>query len=165
MSIRNRPEVAEFGHWEGDSVEGKRSVGDGIHTEVERKSRKLFAQKVGCIASPETALAQLHIFRTVLVAARLSTTLDNGRENHQYGQLQQQLGMQAYFVDPYSSWQRGTNENTNGLVRRYLPKQTDFTSLSQRELNEIVDEINNRPRKVLGYKIANEVYSKELAKL
>jgi len=169
VSIRNRPEAvndrSEFGHWEGDSIEGKRSIGDGIHTEVERLSRKLLASKVGRIASYETARVQLRMFRDIPAVARLSTTLDNGRENHQHGQLKRRLGMQAYFADPYSSWQRGTNENTNGLVRRYLPKKTDFTTLSQSELDDIVEEINNRPRKVLGYKTANEVYSEELAKL
>ena len=71
----------------------------------------------------------------------------------------------AYFADPYSSWQRGTNENTNGLIRRYLPKRTDFTNLTQTELDGIVEEINNRPRKVLAYKTANEVYSEKIAKL
>lgn len=169
VSIRNRPEAvndrSEFGHWEGDTVEGKRSIGDGIHTEVERKSRKLLARKVGRIASHETAKAQLRMFRQLPAVARRSTTLDNGRENHQHGQLRRKLGMQAYFADPYSSWQRGTNENTNGLLRRYAPKQTDFTTLSQRELDDIVEEINNRPRKVLGYKTANEVYSEEITKL
>lgn len=169
VSIRNRPEVvndrSEFGNWEGDSIEGKRSIGDGIHTEVERKSRKLLARKVGRIASSETARAQLYMFHKLPPAARRSTTLDNGRENHQHGKLRRKLGMQAYFADPYSSWQRGTNENTNGLVRRYVPKQTDFTNLTQAELDDIVEEINNRPRKVLAYKTANEVYSEEIAKL
>lgn len=169
VSIHDRPEAindrSQFGHWEGDSVEGKRSVGDGIHTEVERLSRKLLARKVGRIASEDTAQAQLCMFRHIPAAARRSTTLDNGRENHQHGQLKRRLGMQAYFADPYSSWQRGSNENANGLVRRYLPKQTDFTSLSQVELDDIVEEINNRPRKVLAYKTANEVYSEQIEKL
>jgi IS30 family transposase len=169
VSIHDRPEEIEgretFGHWEGDSVEGQRSVGDGIHTEVERLSRKLLARKVDRIASHETAKVQLRMFGNLPVGARRSTTLDNGRENHQHGQLRRRLGMQAYFADPYSSWQRGTNENTNGLVRRYLPKKTDFTSLTQIELDDIVEEINNRPRKVLGYKTANEVYSEQIEKL
>lgn len=169
VSIHERPEAAsdrsEFGHWEGDSVEGQRAIGNGIHTEVERLSRKLLARKVGRIASLETAQAQLRMFRKLPDGARRSTTLDNGRENHQHGKLRRKLGMQAYFADPYSSWQRGTNENTNGLLRRYLPKRTDFTNLTQDELNDIVEEINNRPRKVLGYKTANEVYSEQIAKL
>jgi len=169
VSIHKRPETAndrsEFGHYEGDSIEGKRSVGDGIHTEVERLSRKLFARKIGRIASRETTEAQLQIFGSLPSAARLSTALDNGRENHFHGELTALLSLDVYFADPYSSWQRGTNENSNGLVRRYLPKQTDFTSLSQSELDDIVDEINNRPRKVLAYKTPNEIYSEQLNKL
>lgn len=169
VSIHERPEAindrSEFGHYEGDSIEGNRSVGDGIHTEVERFSRKLFAQKVGRIASRETTDAQLQIFSQLPPEARRSTTLDNGREHHLHGELTALLGLDVYFADPYSSWQRGTNENTNGLVRRYVPKRTDFTKLGQDELDDIVEEINNRPRKVLAYKTANEVYSEQLDKL
>lgn len=169
VSIHERPEAindrSEFGHYEGDSIEGKRSVGDGIRTEVERLSRKLFARKVGRIASREAVNAQLRIFSNLPPGARLSTTQDNGRENHLHGELTTALGLDVYFADPYSSWQRGTNENTNGLVRRYLPKQTDFTGLTQGELDDIVEEINDRPRKVLAYKTANEVYSEQLDKL
>lgn len=169
VSIRERPQAAndrsQFGHWEGDSIEGKRSVGDGIHTEVERLSRKLLARKVGRIASAETAQAQLAMFRGLPAAARRSTTLDNGREHHLHTRLHQALGLRTYFADPYSSWQRGTGEYHNGLVRRYVPKQTDFGHLTQAELDDIVEEINNRPRKVLAYKTPNEVYSEQLAKL
>lgn len=169
VSIHERPEAindrTEFGHYEGDSIEGKRSVGDGIRTEVERLSRKLFAGKVGRVASRETVDAQLQIFSKIPPEARHSTTQDNGRENHFHGELTAALGLDVYFADPYSSWQRGTNENTNGLVRRYLPKRTDFTKLTQSDLDDIVEEINNRPRKVLDYKTANEVYSEQLDKL
>lgn len=169
VSIHERPEAVntrtEFGHWEGDTVEGKRTVGDGIHTEVERKSRKLLARKVGRVAADETVQAQQGMFQDLPAGARRSTTLDNGRENHRHTKLKIELGMQAYFADPYSSWQRGTNENHNGLLRRYIPKQTDFTTLTQAELDDIVEEINNRPRKTLAYKTPNEVYSEELEKL
>jgi IS30 family transposase len=161
VSIKHRPVAAndrtEFGHWEGDSVEGRRADGDGIHTEVERLSRKLMASKINRITAEETAQAQLTMFKEQPKLARLSTTLDNGKENSRHFTLRT-LGMQTYFADPYSSWQRGTNENTNGLLRRYLPKRTSFVSLSQAELDDIVEEINNRPRKVLGFYTANEVY-------
>lgn len=127
VSIHQRPEAVNqrlvFGHWEGDTIEGRRSEGDGIHTEVERQTRFLLAKRVDCIASPETIQAQLRMFRNLPETARRSTTADNGRENHRHVALHL-LGMKTFFCDPYSSWQRGTNENTNGLVRRYLPKQT-----------------------------------------
>ena len=167
VSISKRPEVVnsrtEFGHWEGDTIEGRRADGDGIHTEVERLSRKLLAKKVSRIASEETINAQLKMFEQQPNIARQSTTLDNGRENAKHALLRY-IGMQTYFADPYSSWQRGTNENTNGLLRRYLPKRTDFTTLTQDELDDIVEEINNRPRKTLGFYTPDEVYWEQLQK-
>lgn len=169
VSIHDRPTEIDgrttFGHYEGDTVEGQRSKHDGIHTEVERLSRKLFAEKVGRIASRETTDAQLQIFAGLPEAARLTTTLDNGREHHLHGELTGNLGLNVYFADPYSSWQRGCNEYHNGLLRRYLPKRTDFTSLSQDELDEIVEEINNRPRKCLDYATPNEVFYSQINKL
>ncbi|PSO42931.1 IS30 family transposase [Candidatus Saccharibacteria bacterium QS_5_54_17] len=114
VSIHQRPvtveERAEFGHFEGDSIEGRRVHKDGIHTEVERKSRKTFARKVDRIASAETLSAQLAIFATLPPGSRLSTTLDNGKEHSRHEQLTNGLGTNVYFADPYSSWQRGTNE-------------------------------------------------------
>ena len=149
----------EFGHFEGDTVEGRRSVGDGIHTEVERVSRMFFAQKVTKINSEETIKVQTKIFAGLPESARKSVTLDNGRENHLHMRLNKALNMKTYFCHPYASYERGTNENTNGLLRRYLSKQTDFSTLTQEELDEIVLEINNRPRKVLKYQTASEVFT------
>lgn len=159
VSIRSRPEVInnreELGHWEGDTVEGKGHK-EGIHTEVERVSRFMMATKVRAIKSEETISAQLNMFQRLPGKLRKSTTLDNGRENYLHGELKK-LNMKTYFADPYSSWQRGTNEYHNGLLRRYLPKGTSFTNLSQEELDDIVKEINNRPRKVLQYKTPKEI--------
>lgn len=159
ISIHVRPDAInqrqELGHWEGDTVEGKGHK-DGIHTEVERVSRFLLASKIPQITSLETSKAQLEMFEPLPKHVRQSTTLDNGKENHLHTALTS-IGMQTYFADPYSSWQRGTNENTNGLLRRYLPKKTSFQFLTQEELNDIVWEINNRPRKVLHYKTATEI--------
>ena len=161
VSIHLRPEEINMrqvvGHWEGDTVEGKGHT-DGIHTEVERVSRYFMAKKVKSITSEETITAQKEMFKELPATLRKSTTLDNGRENHMHKQLEK-LGMDTYFADPYSSWQRGTNENTNGLLRRYLPKKTSFENLSPEELNEIVQEINSRPRKVLQYKTPLEILS------
>lgn len=164
VSIHERPERvnarAEFGHWEGDTVEGKRHR-NGIHTEAERVSRLLVAQKVPRIASEETVAAQLTMFGGMPEEARRSTTLDNGRENYLHYELGA-LGMKTYFADPYSSWQRGTNEYHNGVLRRYLPKGTDFDTIDDEELNDIVEEINNRPRKCLGWYTPKEVFIKML---
>jgi len=165
VSIHQRPIKVDqrevFGHWEGDSVIGKRG-GKAIHTTVERKTRILKAKLVGSMESPARILAQLSLFVSLPTKARRSTTLDNGKEFINHAVLRNVLDMKTYHCDPYSSWQRGTNENTNGLLRRYLPKGTNFDSLTQRELDEIVEEINNRPRKCLKYYTPNEVFKKEL---
>ena len=168
VSIRQRPEAintrAEFGHWEGDTVVGDKHR-TGIHTEVERVSRMLLAYQVPRVRAQETYLAQLTIFSILPRKARLSTTLDNGSEHVLHTKLQTALAMQTYFADPYSSWQRGTNEYTNGLLRRYYPKRTDFRDLPQEELNEVVYRLNNTPRKVLHYKTPREVFNEHLFQL
>ena len=162
VSVRHRPvEISnreEFGHWEGDTI-----VGDGhrigIHTEVERISRLVFAYKVPRIRAKETSAVQLWLFSRLPKLARRSTTLDNGSEHYLHTRLQAELGMQTYFADPYCSWQRGTNESTNGLIRRYFPKGSDFQLVSQETLNEVVARLNSTPRKVLGYQTPSEVFT------
>lgn len=169
VSIHQRPvsinERTEFGHWEGDTVEGKRSIGDGIHTEAERLSRKLMARKINRVTSEATIESQLNIFMGLPEAARLSTTLDNGKEQHLHMRLDSELGVSTFFADPYSSWQRGTNEYHNGLLRRYLPKGTDFRTVTEEELSDIVEEINNKPRKCLDFATPNEVFLVEVNKI
>lgn len=164
VSIHLRPEVIdrkiEFGHFEGDTVEGKGHK-DGVHTEVERVSRKFFVKLVTRIDSEEAIKAQEEIFSSLPKSARKSVTLDNGRENHNHAMLRD-LGMETYFADPYSSWQRGSNEYHNGLLRRYFPKGTDFKTISQEDVDECVEEINNTPRKCLGYFTPNEVFFAKL---
>jgi transposase, IS30 family len=159
VSIRHRP--AEFGHWEGDTIvgEGHRT---GIHPEVERISRLVFAYKVPRIRAKETSAVQLWLFSRLPRLARKSTTLDNGSEHYLHTRLQEELGMQTYFADPYCSWQRGTNEATNGLIRRYFPKGTDFQLVSQGAVNEVVAHLNSTPRKVLGYQTPLEVFTAQM---
>lgn len=164
ISIHMRPEEIntreEFAHWEGDTVEGKGHK-DGIHTEVERMSRMILAQKIPAITSEATSTVQQNMFSDVPREARKTTTLDNGRENHLHNRLKT-LDMQVYFADPYSSWQRGTNEHGNWHIRYYFPKGTDFKKVTNEELQEVVDEINNRPRKILGYMTAKEKFNQLL---
>jgi transposase, IS30 family len=150
VSIRHRPaeigERAEFGHWEGDTI-----VGDGhktgIHTEVERVSRFVFAYKVPKIRAKETSDVQLLLFGWLPRQARQSTTLDNGSEHYLHTRLQEELGMRTYFADPYCAWQRGTSESTNGLLRRYFPKRTDFRQVSQARVDEVVARLNTGCRR------------------
>ncbi len=165
VSIHLRPKMIdsreEFGHWEADTVEGKAHK-DGLHTTLERLSRFYLALKISRIASEESVTAQKRIFTKLPAFSRLSVTHDNGRENHLHYQLVDELGIQTYFADPYSSWQRGSNENANGVLRRYFPKGTDFKEISQEEINEVIYEINSKPRKCLGYNTAQEVFTRNL---
>jgi len=162
VSISQRPpevnDRTEFGHWEGDSVEGRRKNKDGLHTEVERMSRKIKAAKVNAITSEEAIKAQDRIFGKIPALARKSTTLDNGTETHLHYKLRDKFSMATYHAHPYSSFERGTNEHGNWHLRYYFPKGTDFATISNTELQAVVEEINNRPRKILGFQTANEVY-------
>lgn len=166
VSIHERPQIIddrlEFGHWEGDSVEGIRLTKSALHTEVERMSRKIKVAKVKDLTSEEAIQAQLKIFGEEPKEAILSTTLDNGRETHLHYQLRTKLDMNTYHADPYSSSQRGSNENGNGWIRCYYPKKTDFDKVSENEIQMAVTEINNRPRKIHNYLTANEIYYKLL---
>lgn len=147
-----------FGHWEGDSVIGLQTRGKVIHTEVERKTRYLQALVINSKTSSDTIQAQKQIFNKFPVQ---TVTIDNGLEFVKHEELNQ-MGIKTFFADPYCSGQRGTNENTNGLIRRYLPKKTSFDNLTQEELDDIVWEINNRPKKVLNFSTPFEVLQKEL---
>lgn len=161
VSIHDRPIEIEgrlvFGHWEGDSVESKAHKG-GMHTEIERKTRFTMATFLKTLEAEETARVASQMYRDLPEQAKQSTTLDNGKEFAKH----KKIGIPTYFCDPYSSWQRGTNENTNGLIRRYLPKKTDFSKVTQNELDDIIWEINNRPRKCLGFYTPQEMFEKEL---
>lgn len=169
VSISQRPEAINnrsvFGHWEGDSIEGLRSKKDGIHTEVERLSRLIAGTKVVRLTGEETVRAQQSIFVQYPEQARQTTTLDNGKENHDHVEMEQTLHMQTYFAHPYSSYERGTNEHGNWHLRYYFPKGTDFTTVSEEELQDVIEEVNHRPRQILAYQMAQEVFDQELTKL
>ena len=136
-----------------------------MNTQVERKSRRLFARLVDDKSAPATARAEYEIFKGMPPAARIDRTWDNGTEASLHVLVDEALGMLTYFADPYSSYQRGSNENRNGRIRRYLPKGTSFDDLTQDELDAIVGEINDTPMKLLGYRTPNEVWDEEIARL
>lgn len=166
VSIHHRPEEVNerrvFGHWEGDSVVGVKSVGDGIHTEVERHSRMMCATKVHALTSRAGVEAQKRLFGPLPEHARRSTTMDNGTEMHLHTELRTDLAMDTYFADPYSSWQRGTNEHHNGRLRRYFPKGTDFSKITEEDLQAVITAINNQPRKCLDWLTPAEVFQEHL---
>lgn len=161
VSIHERPvdveDRLEFGHWESDSVLGARGSG-GLHTSVERRSRYLTAVKLPAITAQATLAAQQAICAPLPAHAVRSVTADNGSEFAHHYQLADTLAIPTYFADPYSAYQRGTNEHFNGRIRRYLPKGTSFENLDQQELDAYITEINNRPRKVLGWATPAEVF-------
>jgi transposase, IS30 family len=164
VSIHDRPEEINqrttFGHWELDAVEGKGHSG-GIVTALERKSRYYDAQKIPAIDSDYGIWAQQKLLTKHSHQATKSATFDNGKENYNHAKLNQ-LGIKTYFCDPYCSWQKGSNENHNGILRRYIPKKTDFSTFTQTELEAIIEEINNRPRKCLDYETSKEAFVREL---
>jgi IS30 family transposase len=150
-----------FGHWEADVVEGKGHSG-GIQTLLERKTRYYQAKLMSKIDSEYGIRAQRRILSRFPEKARQTVTFDNGRENYNHEQLQRDLGVRTYFCDPYSAWQKGANENHNGILRRYIPKKTDLSKLPQWELDLIIEEINNKPRKCLKYQTPKEAFKQEL---
>jgi transposase, IS30 family len=165
ISLDLRPKQAnnrsQFGHWEIDSVEGKAHK-KGIHTFLERKTRYYQARLLENIDSEFGVRSQLEVFSSLPPKARLSATFDNGKENYNHTKLQTKLKMKTYFCDPNAAWQKGANEHFNGVLRRYIPKKTDLTTVTQFELDEIVKEINNRPLKCLSYQTPNEAFNHEL---
>jgi transposase, IS30 family len=151
----------EAGHLEGDLMIG---IGQksAIGTIVDRKTRFLIIVKIenrkSKTVTQEFAL-QLNKQPEYL---RKTMTYDNGLEMANHKWLTQNTGMKIYFAHPYSSWERGTNENTNGLIRRFLPKGTDFNKVTVEQLKAIENNLNNRPRKVLGFKTPNEIRNEEI---
>lgn len=164
-SIRLRPREVEgrktFGHWETDVVEG-RAHQNGIQTLLERKTRFFQAKLLEKIDSEFGVAAQRDMLQQFPHQARQTVTMDNGKENYNHHKLTRWLGIQTYFCDPYCSWQKGANENHNGVLRRYIPKKADLTELTQEDLDAIIEEINQRPRKCLGYETPEEAFTREL---
>ncbi len=158
--ISERPDVVDtrdrFGDWEGDSVVGK-SHGSFIATHVERKSRYLLSGKMNDKSADSMNETTKRLFRKIPKSKRQTLTVDNGKEFAGFKEMEKSVGLCCYFADPYSSYQRGTNENTNGLLRQFFPKRTDFKKVTDEELDKAVALINNRPRKCLNYRTPNEV--------
>ena len=167
VMISERPEeVADRavpGHWEGDLImgAGKSAIG----TVVERTTRfVLLLQLPDGHQAPQVAEAMTEAMRTLPAAVRRSLTWDQGREMAAHAQIAVAADLDIYFCDPHSPWQRGTNENTNGLLRQYFPKGTSLSGHSQDHLQAVADELNARPRKTLGYKTPAEAMAQVLAR-
>lgn len=161
--IDQRPEVINLrqriGDWEGDTMRGNGNSGY-IITYVERKSGYLMAGKVERATAENINEFTIREFNRMPQEKRLSITYDNGSEFSGYDSIEKQTGIIAYFAWPYHSWERGTNENTNGLLRQFYPKKAGFESITQEQLDTVVRLINNRPRKRLNYLTPYEVFKK-----
>jgi transposase, IS30 family len=161
VSIEGRPKVVSarrrYGDWEGDTVVGARHSG-AVLTLVERKSGYLLTAK-SCDRKADRMAKKIES-RLGRLPPRLrrTTTFDNGKEFAAHARLSKRLNLKVYFAQPYCSWQRGTNEHTNGLLRQFIPKGTDLHQVSWQELESYTHLINDRPRKRLGYRTPAEVF-------
>ena len=161
VQIDGRPEEANrrerLGDFEGDTIvsRGKRS---GLVTLVDRKSRYLLAAKLKDRTARRTRNKIERLLRDLPPEQRRTATFDNGKEFSEHEALARSLGINVFFAHPYASWERGTCENTNGLLRQYYPKGTDFAEVSHQELAQTVESLNQRPRKCLGYKTPSEIF-------
>jgi len=158
--ISERPLAAELrseiGHWEIDTVIGKGSR-HCLVSVVERKTGYVLIGKLKARTKEHTNRCTVRLLRRH--PQRIKTiTADNGTEFHDYAQIERATGVAFYFATPYHSWERGTNENTNGLIRQYVPKGTSMAKLSQQRCNAIARDLNDRPRKRLGFKTPQECF-------
>lgn len=168
VDINKRPKYvekrAQFGHWEGDNVIYNRHR-RALATSVERKTRKIIIFKPCDLTAREKAKGIIRRYRPLPEAARRTMTYDNGKEAAAHEAVTAAIGMKFYFAKTYSSWQRGTNENRNGLVRFYLPRATDLNQATHGQIRKVENLINNRPMKCLGYLTPNETFEIEMNKL
>lgn len=160
-TIHERPKGADnrsrFGHWEGDTVLGGRGKGVAC-TFVDRRSGYLIAARMPNRKADTLNKYWCQAFEHIPAKLRLSFTVDHGNEFFSYKQIEQVLKTKVFFADPYSPWQRGSNENTNGLLRQYFPKKCDFLSVTDDAFQVVIDSINNRPRKRLGFRSPAECF-------
>jgi IS30 family transposase len=144
------------GHWEGDLLKGARN-GSAVGTLVERTTRLVILARMEGTDATSARQGFSKKLRHVPALLRNTLTYDRGKEMAEHERLAQHLKIQVFFADPHAPWQRGTNENTNGLLRQYLPKGTDLAGYTQRELNAIAHRLNTRPRKCLNFATPLEV--------
>lgn len=151
---------AQVGHWEADTVVGPRHA-SALLTLVERKSGYVLIARLADRSAASACPAMTRLLKPLAHRVKTVTT-DNGGEFAQHEKFDAQVGCTSYFCRPYASWQRGTNENANGLIRQYVPKKRDLSTVTQAEIDLIMDRLNNRPRKRLGFKTPNQVFLQSL---
>jgi len=161
--IAGRPAIvdqrARFGDWEGDTIVGKGRRG-GLVTLVERKSGFALVRKVDRLQAEQVNRVVRHQFASLPSGLRHTATFDNGSEFKKHQSITASTGVKISFARPYHAWERGSNESFNGLVRQFFPKGTDFKGISPREVKHVLNLLNDRPRKRLGYRTPREVLAK-----
>ena len=167
VMIDKRSKVVEhkkrIGDFEIDTVIGKNHVG-ALVTVVDRASKFTLMKKVSSKKASEVTKALIEMLYPIRAITHTITS-DNGKEFAYHEEVSKALDAKFYFANPYHSWERGLNEHTNGLIRQYLPKKTDFTKVKRKEIREIQNRLNHRPRKSLGYKTPFEVFYAKVAKV
>jgi IS30 family transposase len=160
VSIDERPAIVDtrqrLGDWEVDTIIGK-GHHQAIVSLVERKSRLALLRKVESKTAQAVADAVIELMKSLPVRTH-TITADNGKEFADHERIAHDLRTKIYFAHPYSSWERGSNENMNGLVRQYFPKKRSFVTITQQEIDFVMDRLNNRPRKCLGFKTPNQLF-------
>lgn len=163
-TIHERPRAADtrsqFGHWEGDTLQGAQGKG-AVATFVDRRSGFLVACLLPNRKAKVLAQAQCAAFAAFPPSLLRSFTVDNGNEFFDYKDVEQRLGTKQFFADPGCPGQRGLNENTNSLLRQYFPKKFDFSTISPRQLQVVVNSLNTRPRKRLGFRSHNDCFPRQ----
>jgi IS30 family transposase len=152
------------GHWEGDFIKGAHNL-SSVGVLVERVTRLVLLAKMADATAASALSGFSQQLNSVAQPLRQTLTYDQGKEMARHAELSQATGVRVYFCDPHSPWQRGTCENTNGLLRQYLPKGSDLSVYSQVELDAIADRLNNRPRQSLQWHSPLEVFAQTLADL
>jgi IS30 family transposase len=167
LSIEIRPKIVNdrvrIGDWESDTVESKDHK-PGINTLVERRAGLVLITRLRDKTSMATVSAIESRIKHLPKELKQTATFDNGPENQKWEEIEKRTGLTCYFAHPYCSGERGTNENTNGLIRDYFPKKTDFNTITDEQLEQVENLLNNRPRKRLGWLTPLEVFAKELNK-
>lgn len=167
VMIDKRPKVVELkkriGDFEIDTVIGKNHIG-ALVTIVDRASKFTLIKKVSSRKADVVSQALVDMLLPIKAITHTITS-DNGKEFAYHENVSNALDTKFYFANPYHSWERGLNEHTNGLIRQYLPKQTDFTKISRKEIRDIQNKLNHRPRKSLGFKTPFEVFYAKVAKV
>jgi len=163
ISIHERPEYImekrRFGDWESDSVIFSKQK-TALSVQLERKSRLLRLHKVQNKSAEETLNALIKTAESVSKEIFCSITFDNGTEGVRHTEIKREYNIDTYFCDPFASWQKGGVENANKLIRQYLPRKTELNKLTDKDIYEIQEKLNNRPRKCLNYQTPNEIINK-----